>query len=178
MKYILLAIPLFVCSLEGIAQPTLKPQFKNQNGGLFKDYVYAELVKRKDLLSHLCERVTGSIQLLLDKTGKIKSVSITGDMSDTLRQSLKDIALLSDGSWKPMEIEGKKVESLPIILLMSLHLGEGCKSSREIMLKAVSSDFSNTLSNSLDNDDSMHCFVLRPLTFVWDYEPGDINFQK
>jgi hypothetical protein len=43
---------------------------------------------------------------------------------------------------------------------------------------AVSSDFSNTLSNSPDNDDSVHCFVLRPLTFVWDYEPGDINFQK
>jgi hypothetical protein len=178
MKYTLLSITVLLCALKGIAQPTLKPHFKDQGGGLFKDYVYVELVKRKDLLSHLCERVTGSIQLLLDKKGRIKSVSITGTMSDTLRQSLKDITLLSDGLWEPMEIRGRKVESLPIILFMSLHLGEGCKNSKEIMLKAVTSDFSNALSNSLDNDDSMHCFVLRPLTFVWDYEPGDINFQK
>lgn len=178
MKYILISIAISLCCFEVIAQPTLKPQFKNPGGGLFKDHVYVELVKRKDVLSHLCERVTGSIQLLLDKTGRIKSVSVTGNMSDTLRQSLKDIALSSDGLWEPMEIKGKKVESLPIILLMSLHLGEGCKSSKEIMRKAVTSDFSNTLSNSLDNDDSMHCFVLRPLTFVWDYEPDDINFQK
>jgi len=69
---------------------------------------------------------TDSIQGTLDKNGDVKAISITGEMSDTLRQTLKQILSSSRKMWTPMEINGKKVDSDPLILLMSLHLGEGC----------------------------------------------------
>jgi hypothetical protein len=176
----ILFIALFSCQMfQGVAQTILNPQFKGKESSSYREYVYAELVKHKDLISTLCERVTGSIQIILDKKGDIKSVFISGEMSDSLRQTLKEITFSSKGLWTPMEINGKKVDSYPIVLLMSLHLGEGCSSSREMTLKAIKSDFSKMLIGENSSDDSIiHGFVLPPLTFVWDYIPPDIGLEK
>ncbi|WP_333819126.1 hypothetical protein [Ohtaekwangia sp.] len=172
-------ITLLSCQIfQGVAQTILKPQFKDKENLSFRDYLYRELVKHKALLTTRCERVTGSIQIMLDKDGNVRSISVTGEMTDTLRQTLKEIAYSSRKLWTPMEIEGRKIDSYPIVLLMSLHLGEGCSSSREMILKAIKSDFSKALISESGNEDTGLCFLLPPLIVIWDYIPTDIGFEK
>ncbi|HEY9044598.1 MAG TPA: hypothetical protein VIN08_01820 [Ohtaekwangia sp.] len=178
MRKLFLIALLFCPMFQGMAQVISRPQFKDKENLFFRDYIYTELVKRKALLSTLCERVTGSIQVIVAKNGDVKSISVTGEMSDTLRQTLKEIAFSSKKMWTPMEINHKKADSYPLVLLMSLHLGEGCNNSREIMLKVVRSDFSKIFLGENSNDDVVPCFILPPINFIWDYVPVDIGFEK
>lgn len=152
------------------AQHVDAPSFDKNS--TFSGYVYGELYKRSKHLIGVCSKVLGSIQITLNRNGNIKNITITGDMPDLLRQQLKEIVLNSDKLWTPMKINGKPTNSIPIVMLINIHIADGCESMYNDVyyLNEKRFDFYKSLNSSLSGTKlPMKCFLIQPLLYVSDY---------
>lgn len=176
-KIILVSILFFLAGEITIAQEISAPQFKGNNGQSFSSYVFAQLDKRMDVLSAVCTKSVGTMQLVIDKQGGIQSVTITGDMPELLRNQLTEIAQGSAGLWTPMLEGGKKKNSIPIVMLVAIHISDGCEKlfGDVYYLNRKGFNFLKTLDRERTAAFPMNCFLLDPLYFVRDYGFQDLN---
>lgn len=176
-KNVLIAAVFFLAGDIIIAQEISAPQFYGNNGKSFSSYVFAQLDKRMDVLSAVCTKSAGTIQLIVDKRGGIQSVTITGDMPDLLRNQLKEIVQSSDGLWIPMHEGDKKKDSIPIVMFVAIHISDGCERlfGDVYYLNRKGFNFLKVQNGEGKPPLAMNCFLLEPLYFVRDYGFQDLN---
>lgn len=175
-KYIPIVFSLFL-SNPTLAQD-IAPTFREE--GSFSNYVYGELNKRSNKLAGICTKALGSIQLKLNKKGNIKDVLVTGDMPALLRSQLREIVLNSDKLWTPMKVNGKSVKSIPIIMLINIHIADGCgKLHNDVFyLNEKRFDFYKSLTTALSGTTlPTNCILIDPLHYVSDYGDAEINLK-
>ena len=173
--YIILC--LFLPSIT-LAQST-PPAFKGDNS--FSSYVNNELNKRSGKLTGICNKVLGSIQLKLNKRGHIKEVLITGDMPELLRPQLREIALNTDKLWNPMKVNGKPTKSAPVIMLINIHIANGCEKlyNDAFYLNEKRYDFYKSLTTAFSGTAlPTNCILVDPLLFVSDYGYAEIKLNN
>jgi hypothetical protein len=123
-------------------------------------------------LTGICTKALGSIQLRLNKRGHIREVLVTGDMPLLLRSQLREIALNSKKLWAPMKVNGKPVKSIPIIMLINIHIADGCEKlyNDVFYLNEKRLDFYKSLSTALSGAVlPTNCILVDPLLYISDY---------
>lgn len=141
------------------SQKNQLPEFiGNQNS--FQNFILSELLKIDAVFSKTCDTSLGLIEFQITKDGKAKSVKISSNIPEEVRNELSRI--VSASQWRAL----KATESLPIILPIYISIELGCNDQNYIKRNfGLEKDFREMLSIS-NNQVAVNCILLEPFTYV------------
>jgi hypothetical protein len=96
------------------SQKNQLPEFIGKQNS-FQNFILSELLKIDAVFSKTCDTSLGLIEFQITKDGKAKSVKISSNIPEEIRNELSRI--VSASQWRAL----KATESLPIILPIYIH---------------------------------------------------------
>ena len=176
---IIISINLLMCwahaSGQTVDSPKVEfPVYDGSNGQL-ENYLLAQFLLREKQVAKLCDTSLGMIEFYVGENGNVHSITMPANFPEEIKGILSSIVRTTN--WIPMKVNGKDVESLPMVLPVLIAIEAGCPDSYIKKGFGMDIDFRNMLA-TFRNEQYRNCILLRPITYVLSKGFQDLNPAK